>query len=428
MRKTLCLAGFASAVLFVSNGFTQSPTPPKPEPLTLPPAAAPIPAAYYPPQAVTVPTVLPVAMDWTPVPAAAAVPTPLMTKVIDIADVILPPGADGSKAACVDRAERLSNLLEGFVAPRSWTGAGGRGSMVYFATNHTLVVNNEETIVRDVATWIDRLRDASTPTVWVSIEHVRCTQGTLAKLGFDAKTGCLTPAQRVQAMKSLEADPRFEVLVSPKLAIRDNRTGHVQIGGRVMPTAQQATATAPFVGTTFRATPRVAPDGKTIQVRVESEWSEPDPTKLSDARYTILKSAASMFVVPSGGTAILPMGYQTVPTTTEWKVPVLGDLPVGDVLFRGRSTESTDCELFLFVTASPLTNPGAAPMPPVEVKPMPTATAVRYIAPLAPPAPARTACEWVADYRKACAEGRTDDAKRCAIQALALDPKCFTEK
>ena len=31
----------------------------------------------------------------------------------------------------------------------------------------------------------------------------------------------------------------------------------------------------------------------------------------------------------------------------------------------------------------------------------------------------------VAAYRRACAEGRTEDAVRLALQALAADPRCF---
>ncbi len=431
MRKTLCLAGFASAALFVSNGFTQSP-PSKPEPLTIPPAppvpvAMPIPAAYYPPtltvQPVSAPppTVLPTPIaEWIPAPAATE---QLVTKVISIGDVILQPGTSGTKTALVDRAERLTNLLEGFVAPTSWTSAGGRGSMVYFATNHTLVVNNEERIVRDVESWIDRLRDASRPTVSVSIDQIRCAPGALAKLGFDAKTTCLTPEQRARAMKALEADPSFERLTSPRLAVNENQTGTVQIGQAVAATGQPA----PFVGTTFRATPRIAPDGKTITVRVESQWSELAPTKSSTTTAVTTRSAHATVAVPAGGTAIVPMGTQGMTTKTEWKVPVLGDVPVVDGLFRGTSTEAKDCEMFLLVTANPLTGPNAVASPPM-VKPELKPTTVRFVAALPQPTQGPTACELVAEYRKACAEGRTDDAKALAVRALSLDPKCFTEK
>lgn len=285
MRKTLCLAGFASAALFVSNGFTQSP-PSKPEPLTIPPtttapAAMPIPAAYYPPtplvQPVSAPppTVLPTPIaEWTPTPPATA---QLITKVMSIGDVILQPGTSGAKHALEDRAERLTNLLEGFVSPASWTSAGGRGSMVYFATNHTLVVNNEERVVRDVESSIDALRDMSRPILRVSIDQNGFAHGALAKLVFNAKTTNLTPEQRERTLKACEAGPN------------------------------------------------------------------------------------------------------------------------------------------------------AVAMPPM-VKPEPKSMPVRFVAALPQPTKGPTACELVAEYRKACAEGRTDDAKALAVRALSLDPKCFTEK
>jgi hypothetical protein len=462
MRKTLCLAVFASAALFVSNGFTQSPLP-KPEPLTIPPktvapATMPIPAAYFPPQAVPTPAIppampsaavysppravptpamppavppaahpAPAMMEWMPASASPAL-SPLVTKVISIGDVILQTGTSGTKHALEDRAERLTNLLEGFIAPQSWTSAGGRGSMVYFATNHTLVVNNEERIVRDVETWIDRLRDASKPTVSVSIHQFRCAPGALAKLGYDAKKGpCLTATQRDEALKALQADPSFELLTAPRLAVCENQTGYCQIG-QAVPSTGPAHA-APFVGTTFRATPRIAPDGKTITVRVESEWTELAPITVNATPMTAVarECTNTTVAVPSGGTAIVPMGTKAMVTKTEWKVPVLGDVPVVESLFRGRCTETKDCDLFLFVTAAPLTGPGATAMPPMP-RPEPKPAAVRYVATLPQPTKGPTACELVAEYRKACAEGRTDDAKALAVRALSLDPKCFTEK
>jgi Bacterial type II and III secretion system protein len=449
MRKTLCLAGFASAALFVSNGFTQSPAPPKPEPLTLPPATvaptAPIPAAYFPPQPVpaqppAMPKVLPVAMEWWPAaPAAIPAPTPLITKVIAIGDVILQPGASGSKSALVDRAERLTNLLEGFVAPQSWTSAGGRGSMVYFSTNHTLVVNNEERIVRDVESWIDRLRDASRPTVRVSIEKIRCAPGSLAKLGYDdtKKTVVLTPAQRAQALKTIGSDPCFEVLTAPRMVLCENQTGFVQIGQQVpvswaapMPTGQApAPVSTVFVGSNIRATPRIAPDGRTIQLRLESQWSHQAPAKPSESPTVKSQTVTSTFAVPTGGTALVPLGKQSMPTRTEWKVPVLADVPVVEGLFRGSYTEAADYELFMLVTAGPLTGPNAEP--PVVVSQPQVKAAVRLVD-AAPPVPAvppaLTACELVAEYRKACGEGRTEDARKIATMALSIDPKCFTEK
>jgi Bacterial type II and III secretion system protein len=353
--------------------------------------------------------------------------------------VILQLGTSGTKNAIEDRAERLTNLLEGFIAPTSWRSAGGTGSMVYFATNHTLVVNNEERVVREVETWIDRLRDASRPTVSVSIDQIRCAPGALAKLGYDAakKTVLLNPAQRAQALKTIGADPRFEVLTSPRLAVCDNQTGFVQIGEQVpFPRAAQVPAgqspvpvPAVFVGSNIRATPRIAPDGKTIQLRLESQWSHLAPAKPSETPTVKSQTVTTTFAVPAGGTALVPMGTQAMTTKTEWKVPVLGDVPVVDNLFRGRCTESADYELFMLVTASPLIGPNAEP--PVVMSRPQVKAAVRFVdaarpTPTAPPA--LTACELVAEYRKACGEGRTDDAKALAIQALARDPKCFTEK
>lgn len=473
MRKTLCLAGFASALLFVSTGFTQQPMPPIAVPYSqaLPTQPRPLPA---PPVAHFA--------------AAVATPAePMTTKVIDIAEVILQSGTKATPEACEDRAKRLMHFLEGYVSPTTWEDVGGKGSMVYFGTNHTLVVNNQAKVVKEVETWIDRMRVATKPKVNVSIHTVRCATGALAKLGYETKAKeaiVLTPTQHTAAMKALKTDPRFEVISSPSMFLLENQTGFFQVGQHVdvpyfvpMPAGQAPVPAPPaFVGSTIRSTPRLSPDGKTIQVRIESECSHLAPAKptpdvflqsqTADGNAALVRvlskppeaprvksqSVTTTFTVPQGGTALVPMGTQAMTERTEWKVPVLGDVPVVDCLFRGSCSEEKECELFMLVTASSQTEPtvlSGGPVTPREVTTCPTpapmmATVrlvgdVQAVAPSMPgatvpvlPPPAMGKSEYIsvrlAEYRKACAQGRTEVARIIATQLLAVDPTCFQGK
>ena len=95
MRKTLCLAGFASALLFVSTGFTQQPMPPiavpysqalptQPRPLPAPPVVA-SPAAPHAAPLHGLPAPAPRRPEASSVPPALGVPAPLPALVSECA-------------------------------------------------------------------------------------------------------------------------------------------------------------------------------------------------------------------------------------------------------------------------------------------------------------------------------------------------------
>lgn len=458
MRKTLTLSALATGLLFASKGSTQ--TPPTAYATPLPVQA--VPQAYLPPPTPALPMPAqpprpPEPMAWT---ATRAEPAKLVTKVFDITEIILQVGTKGTPAAVADRAERLTSLLEGFVEPNSWKCAGGRGSMVFFAENYSLVVNNELRAVAGVETWLDKLRTAAKPEVKVGIDRIRCDSATFAKLGFAGRKAkepiALSPAQLVEMRKILEADTRFEMLESPRLSLVDNQTGFVQIGQHFAAPGTAAPSATPgqppalphvdFVGISYRATPRIMPDGQSILLRLESEQRNATPRQPatacteapcpSAAPAINVQSTALTFAVPNGGTVLVPMGVKTVEERVITKVPLLANLPKLDVLFNSERTELRECETFVLVTA----NTKSATAEPMQV-PVHFATNVEAKRPVVAagisvpvadggllsqmvPAPV----DPVMAYRKACREGRLDDARRFAAQALAADPKCFETK
>lgn len=439
MQKTLTLTALATGLLFASKGSTQ--TPPQAYAVPLPVQA--VPQAYLPAPVPALPPRPPEPMNWT---ATRVEPAKLVTKVFDITEIILQVGTKGTPAAVADRAERLTTLLEGFVEPNGWKCAGGRGSMVFFAENYSLVVNNEPRVVAGVETWLDKMRTASKPEVKVGIDRIRCDSATFAKLGFAGRKAnepiSLTPAQLTEMRKFVHAQAGVEILESPRLNLLNNQTGFVQLGQQVVMPAPAAIPGQPpvlahstYVGISYRATPRIMPDGRTILLRLESEQCDAAPTKpavacteapcpMAVAPAFNVQSTALTFSVPNGGTVLVPMGSQMVAERIQTKVPVIADLPMFDKLFGHTRTEPRQYETFVLVTAN--TPAGAAP----------TATRLPVPAPTVPIQPAAALSQmvatppidFVAAYRKACAEGRVADARNFAMQALAADSKCFENK
>jgi hypothetical protein len=104
--------------------------------------------------------------------------------------------------------------------------------------------------------------------------------------------------------------------------------------------------------------------------------------------------------IPAGKTALL-MGPKTVrECRTECGTPALANfLLLGR--FRNVGTCQTSCRQLILVTPRVLATEEC---------------------------PKAQAAKLVAAYRKACADGRTEEAMKCAMQALAKDPHCFAEQ
>lgn len=418
MRKTLTLSALATAMMFASKGSTQTPAGAYavPLPAQAVPQANPsgpgwyspgtdrvpltvqaVPQAYLPPTtpALSMPAQPPRPPEMATWTAPRAEPARLVTKVFDITEIILQVGTKGSPAAVADRAERLTALLEGFVEPNSWKCAGGRGSMVFFAENYSLVVNNEPKVVASVETWLDKLRTATKPEVKVGIDRIRCDSATFAKLGFAGRKAHepipLTPGQLAETMKLIETDARFERLEAPRMLLLDNQTGFFQIGQQVE--SPVPAAPSQFVGFSYRATPRIMPDGRTILLRLESELCDAAPCKPAAACTEVpcpmtaapafnVQSTAMTLAVPNGGTVLVPMGAQTVDERIMTKVPVIADLPMFDKLFSHTRTEPRQYETFVLVTANTQVGGSVAPPAPVRFtaqRPMPTTMPVVHL-------------------------------------------------
>jgi type II secretory pathway component GspD/PulD (secretin) len=131
--------------------------------------------------------------------------------------------------------------------------------------------------------------------------------------------------------------------------------------------------------------------------------------------------------IPEGHTALLGGWRQTHESRTEFDStpPVLSKIPYVNRLYKnvgyGRETEHV-CILVTprIIMSGEMEERGAA-------LPCPKAAgaAEESEPPVAETARQREVTKLLEQYHKACADGRLDDARRAAKQALKLDPTCF---
>jgi len=105
----------------------------------------------------------------------------------------------------------------------------------------------------------------------------------------------------------------------------------------------------------------------------------------------------TVMMLPHESTAVIAGPVQQRDVTVEHALPMLAQLPYMNRLFRVRSqTKETRSQVILLTARV------------INEEPKESDSA-----------------KFVKEYKKACGEGRTEDAMRFAMKALAMDPKCF---
>lgn len=177
-------------------------------------------------------------------------------------------------------------------------------------------------------------------------------------------------------MRALHESQRLEVLGRPHVMTLDNQPAFIQIGARV-PRITAATV-SPTVGSTnsvvlenvgliLGVTPRISPDG-TVVMEVDAERSELGPEAegipISIVDNTVIRSprinttmAQTTVSAQDGETIILGGLITKNSTTTNRKVPYLGDVPLLGNLFRYDFHQTRRTELLIVLTPHVIRGP-----------------------------------------------------------------------
>ncbi len=359
MSKTFLrtvLAAFAAAGV----AGAQTPTPP---PSLTPTSTPPMPAAAAP--------VRQVAFKVMPQPVPPAAPR-FFTKVFDVTDLVCPP-KDSPLAAPSDdvamqaavtayakvRVEQLKKILRNTVSVDSWEENGGPGRMDYYPVGQALVVHASADVVVRVGECLESLRKLQPPQVFVQmlVIEVASDHPAVAKLFAKKRESALTAEELKKLMTEMKADGALEVLSRPQLMLTDKQTGFFQTGQqfpRLTGTTLDGGGVKQGVeyistGLVVRLTPDCAGDGKAMRMRTEVSLTEPSRTPIdlgNGIKATPIDTQAieAVLELADGGTMAVNIGTKKVERRIETKVPVLGDIPYLDRIFKtvGISHERRD--------------------------------------------------------------------------------------
>ncbi|HRE99094.1 MAG TPA: secretin N-terminal domain-containing protein [Pirellulaceae bacterium] len=190
-----------------------------------------------------------------------------------------------------------------------------------------------------------------------------------SELGFGGLVLSASSQNVSVLIRALQESRRLEVLSRPQVRTLDNQPAFIQIGQRVPRIAESTTnqngqsnqVVLENVGLIMAVTPRIGPDG-TVVMEIDAEKSalgpelEGIPVSVSN-QGTVIRApridttTAQATVSAADGETIILGGLITKSTQDiHRKVPILGDIPIIDRLFRFDSLIQKRTELLIILT------------------------------------------------------------------------------
>jgi len=153
-------------------------------------------------------------------------------------------------------------------------------------------------------------------------------------------------------ISALEADGKGKVVSSPRIVTADQKNAFISQGTKIpfqKSTSSGATAVE-FVEATLKldVTPQITPEGNVILVVKINKDSLGTLTALG--REINVKEVRTEVLVENGGTVVIGGIFEQSDSSSETKVPFLGDLPYLGYLFKTKSVDTSRTELLVFLT------------------------------------------------------------------------------
>ena len=191
-------------------------------------------------------------------------------------------------------------------------------------------------------------------------------------LGSGLNIGLLRDKNLGVLASAMQTDANTNILSTPNLMMLDNEEAKIVIGSNVpfITGTQNGTAANPNpfqtierkdVGLTLKIKPQIS-EGGTVKMLISQEVSSVDEaTKTNTSGVTTNKrSIDTTVLVDNGQTLVLGGLIQDDVRKTEYKVPLLGDIPILGWLFRYETRNSNKTNLMVFIKPTILRSAAAS--------------------------------------------------------------------
>ena len=167
-------------------------------------------------------------------------------------------------------------------------------------------------------------------------------------------------------IQAYQSDTDFRFLSTPQLLTLDNEEAEITVGSNIPYVTRQDTTTTSTtnyssyeykdVGVTLKVTPQINKDGF-IRMKLDQTVTKVD-SKTADvgsgvnilAPTTLKRTAKTTVTIKDGETVVIGGMIEDESTRGDYKVPLLGDIPILGWLFKTRSSSARRTNLFVFIT------------------------------------------------------------------------------
>lgn len=155
-------------------------------------------------------------------------------------------------------------------------------------------------------------------------------------------------------LSALEADGKGKIVSSPRVLAQNGQTARIEQGTEI-PYLQASSSGATSVSfkkavLSLNVTPTINADGR-ISMEVAVNKDSPNFGQAQFGQVPIdTKQVTTKVVVDNGGTIVIGGIYVEDASTSEQRIPFLGDLPYIGFLFKTRATQKNRSELLVFIT------------------------------------------------------------------------------
>ena len=155
-------------------------------------------------------------------------------------------------------------------------------------------------------------------------------------------------------LTAMQEQNRGKIISSPRVLTQDRKEATIK-AGREIPYQEASSSGA--TSTSFKeavlgltVTPQITPDGNVIMDIKLNKDSVDENCSVLGTPCISTKELVTRAMVEDGGTIILGGIYEEDNSTAQYKVPLLGDIPVVGHLFRGTKRNNSKNELLIFIT------------------------------------------------------------------------------
>ncbi|WP_052302047.1 type II secretion system secretin GspD [Desulfobulbus propionicus] len=188
---------------------------------------------------------------------------------------------------------------------------------------------------------------------------------TLGVLEEGIKIGDVVFPNLGAVVNAYKSDDDVNVIATPQILTTDNKKASIKVGENVPYITSKNTTDAEQdytnyeykdVATSLTITPQVN-QAEVVRLEIGVEVIKLKNTEATDTPSTFTRTAETTVVVHNEQTVVIGgmIGQDT--TSGEYKVPVLGDIPVLGWMFKSRSNSQEKTNLYIFITPHIVENP-----------------------------------------------------------------------